>query len=259
LDVGILTTDPDEIDNAKIGIDILWRIVVGVGAVPALIAILFRWTIPESGRYTYDVKQDARTALKDTRKVYEHQTAMQSDATEFDEFALEQGGLDRQPGSISLPQLPGTTSMPTASFDGFGRSSLGSDDNDMWAIPDPEDDDDEYNQFSYEELHTYFIKEGNWRYLAGTSLAWLLLDFAFVSHLHRLPTSLISNLLTNPLPNSTASASTTPAQWPNSGPLTPKLMTPPRPPGCSTPPSTTQAQSAKSCSPTRKTPPSQQA
>jgi PHS family inorganic phosphate transporter-like MFS transporter len=182
LDVGVLTTDPDEIDDAKIGIDILWRIVVGVGAVPALIAILFRWTIPESGRYTYDVKQDARTALKDTRKVYEQQAAMHSDATEFDEFAPEQGRPDFQHGQTSLPQFPGTTSMPNASFDGFGRSSLGSDDNDMWAIPDPEDDDDEYNQFSYDELHTYFIKEGNWRYLVGTSTAWFLLDFAFVSH-----------------------------------------------------------------------------
>ena len=39
LEVGILTTNPDEIDNAKIGIDIFWRIVVGVGAVPALIAV----------------------------------------------------------------------------------------------------------------------------------------------------------------------------------------------------------------------------
>jgi len=195
LDVGILTTDPDEIDNAKIGIDILWRIVVGVGAVPALVAILFRWTIPESGRYTYDVKQDARTALKDTRKVYEQQAAMQSDATEFDEFALEQGRHEIQHGQISLAQLPGTASVRNASFDGFGRPSIASDDNDMWAIPDPEDDDDEYNQFSYDELHTYFIKEGNWRYLVGTSTAWLLLDFAFVSSL---PITLTQCLLTNP-------------------------------------------------------------
>ena len=89
LEVGVLTTNPDEIDDAKIGIDIFWRIVVGVRAVPALIAILFRWTIPESGRYTYDVKQDARTALKDTRKVYEQQTAMQSEGTELSDLTLE--------------------------------------------------------------------------------------------------------------------------------------------------------------------------
>ena len=185
LEVGILTTNPDEIDDAKIGIDIFWRIVVGVGAVPALIAIIFRWTIPESGRYTYDVKQDARTALKDTRKVYEQQIGMESEGTELSDLTLEAGMP--QPHSNHhdpnfMPQLTATTSVPDVSFDGFGRSSMGSNDSNMWEIPSPEDDDDgDYNQFSYTELHTYFIKEGNWRSLVGISLAWLLLDFAFVS------------------------------------------------------------------------------
>lgn len=182
LEVGILTTNPDEIDDAKIGIDIFWRIVVGVGAVPALIAILFRWTIPESGRYTYDVKQDARTALKDTRKVYEQQTATQSEGTELSDLTLEAGIHENHHNPDFMPQLTGITSVPDASFDGFGRSSIGSNDSNMWEIPNPEDDDDdEYNQFSYAELHAYFIKEGNWRLLIGTSLSWLLLDFAFVS------------------------------------------------------------------------------
>ncbi|KAM0723936.1 hypothetical protein Q7P37_000927 [Cladosporium fusiforme] len=190
LDVGQLTTDPDEIDSAKIGIDILWRIVVGVGAVPAAIAILFRWTIPESGRFTYDVKQDTRTAFKDTRKVYEQQQAMQSEntettdatqGTELTEIGLESGQNDarrHQNGQDLMPQLTGRTSVTDASFDGFPRSSFGSNDNDMWEVPDPEDDE-EYSQFTYAEMHSYFIKEGNWRYLVGTSLAWLLLDFAF--------------------------------------------------------------------------------
>jgi PHS family inorganic phosphate transporter-like MFS transporter len=182
MEVGVLTTNPDEIDDAKIGIDIFWRIVVGVGAIPALIAILFRWTIPESGRYTYDVKQDARTALKDTRKVYEQQTAMQSEGTELSDLTLEAGTHEHHNNPDFMPQLTGVTSVPDASFDGFGRSSMGSNDSNMWEIPNPEDDDDdEYNQFSYAELHAYFIKEGNWRLLVGTSLSWLLLDFAFVS------------------------------------------------------------------------------
>ena len=187
LNVGILTEDRDEIDNAKIGIDILWRLVVGVGAVPALVAIIFRWTIPESGRYTYDVEQDARTALKDTRKVYEEQPAMQSQSTELSDFGLEAGATETTQEDHNerdlMPQLTGRTSVPNASFEGFGRSSIGSEPEDMWEIPNPDDDDDEYNQFSRAELHAFFIKEGNWRYLAGTSFAWFLLDFAFVSSL----------------------------------------------------------------------------
>lgn len=186
LDVGSQTTNPTEIDDAKIGIDILWRIVVGVGAVPALIAIIFRWTIPESGRYTYDVKQDARTALKDTRKVYEQPIAVQSESTELSDVTLEAGVLSAQGHAHNedlMPQLTGTTSAADASFDDFPRSSIGSNDDNMWEIPNPDDDDDdeEYNQFSLAELNQYLIKEGNWRYLAGISISWLLLDFAFVS------------------------------------------------------------------------------
>jgi len=32
-------------------IDRLWRLVIGIGIVPALIALLFRFTIPESPRF----------------------------------------------------------------------------------------------------------------------------------------------------------------------------------------------------------------
>lgn len=257
MEVGVLTTDPDEIDNAKIGIDIFWRIVVGVGAVPALMAIIFRWTIPESGRYTYDVKQDARTALKDTRKVYDQQVAMQSESTELSDLTLEAGMPQTHANNNNnmdfMPQITGTASVPDASFDGFGRSSLGSNDSDMWEIPNPDDDDDdEYNQFSYAELHTYFIKEGNWRLLVGSSLAWLLLDFAFVSLLlHVLASS--PSLLTRNI--STVSASTTQAQWPSSGPPNVNQIAYRPHPGSSTLLTAMKAQSVKSCEPTPKTPP----
>lgn len=35
------------------------------------------------------------------------------------------------------------------------------------------------SQFSRVDLYQYFIQEGNWRYLAGTSFAWFILDFTF--------------------------------------------------------------------------------
>jgi len=61
------TDSPD----AKVGIDKLWRWVIGMGAIPAALAILFRITIPESGRYTYDVKKDGPRALHDTIGVFQ--------------------------------------------------------------------------------------------------------------------------------------------------------------------------------------------
>jgi PHS family inorganic phosphate transporter-like MFS transporter len=42
-----------------------WRIVIGFGAVPACFALYYRITIPETPRYTFDVKQDIEKAQAD--------------------------------------------------------------------------------------------------------------------------------------------------------------------------------------------------
>ena len=39
-------------------VDIMWRLVIGVGAVPGLFALYYRLTIPETPRYTFDVVHD---------------------------------------------------------------------------------------------------------------------------------------------------------------------------------------------------------
>ena len=43
----------------------------------------------------------------------------------------------------------------------------------------PAEDEPLPKQFSRQDLVEYFWTEGNWRFLAGTSLCWFLLDFAF--------------------------------------------------------------------------------
>jgi PHS family inorganic phosphate transporter-like MFS transporter len=48
--------------------DVMWRIVVGMGCVPGVIALYFRLTIPESPRYTLDVQYDIEKAVADTGK-----------------------------------------------------------------------------------------------------------------------------------------------------------------------------------------------
>ncbi|OCK75629.1 MFS general substrate transporter [Lepidopterella palustris CBS 459.81] len=107
-------------------VDKLWRIVIAVGAIPALIAILFRLTITDPGRYTLDVKDKADQAVEDTNR---HFGSHESDDTEL------QGPA---PADEPLPA-----------------------------------------QFSWGDIKQYLIIEGNWRYLAGTSLCWAILDFAF--------------------------------------------------------------------------------
>ena len=126
-------------DNEKSAavIDRLWRIVIAVGAIPALIAIIFRFTITDPGRYTFDVKDDGDLAINNTR----------------DHF----GGI------ASIPSLDiERNEIPVLPLDRDG-----------------EEDETIPAQFSWHDLKQYFYVEGNWRYLAGTSLCWAILVGAY--------------------------------------------------------------------------------
>jgi len=47
-------------------IDYVWRIIIGLGALPGCAAIYFRLTIPETARYEMEVKGNIERAAKDT-------------------------------------------------------------------------------------------------------------------------------------------------------------------------------------------------
>jgi MFS transporter, PHS family, inorganic phosphate transporter len=51
-------------------IDGIWRIVIGSGAVPALLAIIFRFFLYDCGLYQLEVKHKPGVALRDTRRIY---------------------------------------------------------------------------------------------------------------------------------------------------------------------------------------------
>jgi MFS family permease len=57
-------------DECFRAIDRLWRLVVGIGIIPAVIALAFRFTIPESPRYTLDILQHPQKTLQDTVDFY---------------------------------------------------------------------------------------------------------------------------------------------------------------------------------------------
>lgn len=46
-------------------IDYCWRLLIGLGAVPAVIALYFRLTIPETPRYTMDIERNVQQASQD--------------------------------------------------------------------------------------------------------------------------------------------------------------------------------------------------
>ncbi|KAI1210826.1 phosphate permease [Annulohypoxylon truncatum] len=58
----------DECDyTCQIAADRCWRIIVGVGALPACFALYYRITIPETPRYTFEVAKDVEKAAADIK------------------------------------------------------------------------------------------------------------------------------------------------------------------------------------------------
>ncbi|KAJ2392124.1 hypothetical protein H4S02_000965 [Coemansia sp. RSA 2611] len=56
------------VDGDQLMLDYVWRIIMGLGAVPGLVALYFRLTIPETPRYTLDVEKNAQRAAADVHK-----------------------------------------------------------------------------------------------------------------------------------------------------------------------------------------------
>ncbi|KAF2018094.1 inorganic phosphate transporter 1-6 /Pi cotransporter [Aaosphaeria arxii CBS 175.79] len=51
--------------NCQLAVDKMWRALIGLGIVPAAIALYYRLTIPETPRYTFDVARDVEQANAD--------------------------------------------------------------------------------------------------------------------------------------------------------------------------------------------------
>lgn len=56
--------------TAQATIDFMWRLFIGLGAVPAAIALYFRLTIPETPRFTMDIERNLDKAATDIKAVF---------------------------------------------------------------------------------------------------------------------------------------------------------------------------------------------
>jgi PHS family inorganic phosphate transporter-like MFS transporter len=168
----------DDLDCFR-AIDRLWRLVVGIGIIPAVIALAFRFTIPESPRYKLDVLQNVQSVFEDTKDFY--------GAPELD---AEGGEMEVLPTAKVVHR--------SASRRSSGSSEIAPDE-----IVDSDDEGEPHtgqdrshsprpslqlavgdSSFvpplaSRADAKKFFLDEGNWRYLVGTSLSWLFLDFSF--------------------------------------------------------------------------------
>jgi MFS transporter, PHS family, inorganic phosphate transporter len=237
---GLVNLDPSD-PASKRWVDSIWRTVIGAGAFPALVAIVFRLTIPESPRFTLDVDHDGQRALEDIREHYSGHIHGQStqDLERRTEATREEAARE----AVSAAGPGHTTelidqqkSRPTATI---RRNLNDNEEQEEEQEEEEEEDDDEEEEeeqeeeqeeeeeedeeedatdddqkaFSKADLYEYFIAQGSWRFLAGTSTCWFLLDFAFYGLGINSPRQIAHVWLDQPTTNSTL------ADWQSADPI----------------------------------------
>ncbi|KAF3032530.1 hypothetical protein E8E12_002437 [Didymella heteroderae] len=173
---GSCTTNGDEDLDCFRSIDRLWRLVVGIGIVPAVLALGFRFTIPDSPRYKLDILQNASTVYEDTKNYY---GAAGLDAEHGEMEVMPTWHEDQRRPSMSSEIAPDDVVDSDSDDEGRTSAALA-----RPAVPSndqlpPGDPNHIPPLASWADAKNFFIVEGNWQYLLGTSLSWLMLDFAF--------------------------------------------------------------------------------
>lgn len=129
--------------DCRFAADRSWRIIVGFGILPAIFALYYRLTIPETPRFTFDVGLDAEKANADIRIFIDAEVALeQIDA--FQRDSANRLGLESQIQS----QVTGIDNLIQP-------------------------------RGSWSDFYKYFKQYRNGSVLFATMATWFLLDFAF--------------------------------------------------------------------------------
>lgn len=143
---------PEHGDCGK-AVDSIWRWVAGAGAIPAVVAIIFRFQIDDPGLYDLDVRDEGTRAVQNTMVLYRYR---------------------RLSTQMPSPDAPTAADVEMHQLGGGNDNGGGGGGGNMASIHQHEPPLPK--QFSREDMWDYFITQGNWRSLAGTSMCWFLLD-----------------------------------------------------------------------------------
>lgn len=149
-------------EECKEAVDGIWRIVIGSGAAPALLAIIFRFFLYDCGLYSLEVRNKPDIAIENTQRVYGQPTAQTTG------FRFEPRPAATETHNVHPPARAPSSHFPHENGPANGAGA----EHDTAPRATP-------IQFSREDLHNYFIRDGNWSYLVGTSAAWFFLDVGF--------------------------------------------------------------------------------
>ncbi|KAJ2986204.1 hypothetical protein NUW58_g5139 [Xylaria curta] len=127
---------------AALKIDAIWRIIIGIGAFPALVSLVLRRTIPETPYYLVEVGR-VKEAVTATNQVYTPEVTL------------------RSPAEGELSPFQNVSSVPSET----PKGRIGG----WW-----------HNMTGYiHEVREHLSQKSRWRTLLGVMLAWWLLDLAY--------------------------------------------------------------------------------
>jgi len=152
-------------------LDSVWRWIIGVGVIPAVIALWFRLTIIESPRYTADVGGDSRKAASELSR---YLPALQDSTASASSVDMTSESQPLQRPNTLVASEDGTTLRDIS-----GEISQSSPMN-GGHLEDPPLENAEENKPppvpSWKEFKQYFWHDGNLRTLTATSFCWFCVD-----------------------------------------------------------------------------------
>lgn len=183
----INVADASTDQELRSAVDTIWRTVIGVGAFPALLATLWRFSIPESPRYTMDVDRDVKRALADVQRHHKKNdyrpTAHSGSAVaSMSGNSIGVSSGVNYPGRQVTSRVSGNQANSNQANDDQVNENQGNHNNaNDGRVPNPglATPRASANIPNERTFYSYLFKEGNWRYLFATSFCWALLDFAF--------------------------------------------------------------------------------
>ncbi|TGO55283.1 hypothetical protein BCON_0094g00330 [Botryotinia convoluta] len=150
--------------------DSIWRWIIGVGVIPAVIALWFRLTIIESPRYTADVGRDSKKA-----------------ASELSRYLPSE--IESAVASTTSIEIPPQIRFRRSTINGNGRPSSSESRGNNEEILDEihlehqilatANDNKPPPVPSWEDFKDYFWYKGNLRTLLATSMCWFCVDLPF--------------------------------------------------------------------------------
>jgi PHS family inorganic phosphate transporter-like MFS transporter len=161
----------------KATVDTSWRWIVGLGTIPPLLATVIRWWVPESPRYTMEVEKNPARATEDVQKYFTPQQGLL--------LGSPRSGPQLEPTLVGTPNqsLRRRSSGTEPTFVFGERMELNELTLTEPAVPLPVPSKPTLRKETWREFAvsfwTFLRTNGNWTDLAGTSLSWLLLDFAY--------------------------------------------------------------------------------